>query len=75
MSPVPRFNFHHTIPSMRDGVDGKAGEGGARFGAIGRDHLGKLGHHFGWHHQLRDYGPCGPSGGAAIGYGENQPSA
>jgi hypothetical protein len=32
---------------MRYGVDGKASERGARLGAIGRDHLGDLGHQFG----------------------------
>jgi hypothetical protein len=34
-------------PSMRYSVDGKASEGGARLGAIGRDHLGEVGHQFG----------------------------
>jgi hypothetical protein len=38
---------------MRNSVDGKAGEGGAGLGAIGRDHLSKFGHEFGRDHQLQ----------------------
>jgi len=37
------------FPSMRHSVDGKASEGGARLGTIGRDHLGQVGHQFGRH--------------------------
>ena len=60
---------------MRNSVDGKAGEGGAGLGAIGRDHLSKFGHEFGRDHQLRYNCPRGPSGHAVVGYSKNQPSA
>jgi hypothetical protein len=46
-------------PSMRDGVDGKPREGGARLGTIGRDHLGQVGHQFGRDYQLRHNGSGG----------------
>jgi hypothetical protein len=59
---------------MRDGVDGETRESRARFWAIGRDHLGKLGHEFGRDHQLRYNCPRGPSGHAVGGHGKNQPS-
>jgi hypothetical protein len=58
---------------MRNGVDGKASEGGARLGTIGRDHLSEFGHEFGRDHQIRYNCPCGPSGHAVVGYGENEP--
>jgi hypothetical protein len=45
-------------PSMLNRVDGKASEGGARLGAIGRDHLGEIGHEFGRDYQLRHNGPA-----------------
>jgi hypothetical protein len=44
VAPVPIFDFHHTILSMRDSINGKPGERGARLGAIGRDHLSEFGH-------------------------------
>jgi hypothetical protein len=42
---------------MRNGVDGKAAEGGAQLGRIGHDHPSDLGHEFGRDYQLRHNGP------------------
>jgi hypothetical protein len=41
---------------MCDGVDGKTGEGGPRFGTIGRNHRSQFGHKFGRDNQLGDHG-------------------
>ena len=59
-------------PSMRDGVDGKPREGGARLGTIGRDHLGQVGHQFGRDYQLRHNGSGGAVGIATVGHSEDE---
>src|SRR5258705_13540510 len=51
--------IHDGPLSIRDGVDGKASEGRTRLGTIGRDHLGKIGHHLGRNYQLRHNGMLG----------------
>jgi hypothetical protein len=60
---------------QRRWVDGETGEGRAGLGAIGGDHLGKLGHEFGRHDQLRHNGPHGPPRVAAVVHNENEPPA
>ena len=57
------------------GVDGKAGEGGDRLGAIGRDHLGELGHYLRRDDQLRHDGARRAAEGVWFAHDENQPSA
>jgi hypothetical protein len=60
---------------MRYGVDGEAGEGGARLGTIGRDHLSYLGHQFGRNNQLRYHRPGRAAWDAVVGHGEHEPPA